>query len=209
MNGMIRSRTMKKALIAPKQRARRDAGDERRPRRSHARVAHQEPGDQRREVHDRAHRKVDPRRQQHEGHADRGDADEARLLDDVGEVARAPESPASAARSRRRTARNIIARRVAQQRARRLRVAVMPPSRLPPERGARGCASRVEVAARRSSPTISPRLITRMRSHMPISSSSSEEMNRMPRPVGREPVGDARRSRTWRRRRRRASARRG
>ena len=137
----------------------------------------------RRHKHDRADRQVHARRQQHKGHADGHDAGGGGLDQDVDEVVRLEEGRRQARRRppapRRRAApRPGSAARKTSWSGRRNGSCASHSD------GARraGCV-RGRIPAARLVSRISPRLITRMRSHMPISSSSSDEMISTPRPA--------------------------
>ena len=189
----MRSTTMQKALTAPKT-APVDQPDNDRQRRRRTRSAcrdlQQVAGRHRREVHVRADREVDAGGQQHEGHADGDDAGERRLLDDVQRVLGLEEIRRLQTEDRRSTTMKMIAVACRSRKpVSRSRVdaghAATPCSRNAAAGSARGRNRRAA-----NSPTISPRLITRMRSHIAISSSISEEMKRTPAPLGGEPVDD-------------------
>ncbi len=145
-----------------------------------AEFAHRDAGDQRGEIHHRADREVDAGGQEHEDHADRGDADEGGVLDDVAEVVGAEEA--------RRLQAEIDQHRGEDQHggvAEREGQGLFGQGLAGHASSSRKALARMRSVSKRSrsnSPTISPRLITRMRSHMPVSSSSSEEMKRMPLP---------------------------
>ena len=131
------------------------------------------------DVHVGADRQVDAGGEKHERHADGDDADEGRLLDDAEHVLGAEEVGGAEAEIEKDhdedDRRGVPQEKAGQPVAPRVRHAAAPCSR----KAAARMASRSN-SLRANSPTISPRLITRMRSQMASSSSSSEEMKSTP-----------------------------
>ena len=101
--------------------------------------------------------------------------------------------------------RGVPQQEVGQSRARRFGSCGLRPARGRLHAGSAPCRRRRD----RRQPTISPRLMTRMRSHMAISSSSLRRYEQDTATVGGEPIDDRVDLDTWRRRRRHASARPG
>ena len=177
-NGVMRSTTMQNALTAPK------IAPAQRPTTIaasgpetvlHGRDLQEVAGGHCREIHVRPDREVDACREQDEDHADGDHAGERRLLDDVADTLGAEEIGALKTEEDEDDDEDDR-RRVAQQE-------IGEPRGEDPGHDATSCSRNAERrirslsnASRANSPTISPRLITRMRSHMASSSSISEEM---------------------------------
>ncbi len=150
---------------------RRAGHDARRDGHQHGRTLLQEHADDGAgDVHRGAHREVDAAGQQHDGHAHREKPHEGRRAHDVGEVRERGEARVEDAEEHE-DEHEEDGRHVAQDRHGQAMRGHATCSR----KAARRMAS-WSNCARSKDPRTSPRPITRMRSHMPSSSSSSEEM---------------------------------